>query len=77
MKQTTIQYPAYYVSLSEEELTVLSGGGIESAMVQIVNMGKVFTYIGKIFSAVGVLAVSINSIYVNFVTLREFVNTNY
>lgn len=77
MKQTTIQYPANYVSLSEEELMILSGGGIENAMLQIVNMGKVFTYIGKIFSAVGTLAISINSIYVNFVTLREFVNANY
>lgn len=77
MKQTTIQYPAHCAPLSEEEMVYLSGGGIEEAMVQIVNMGKVFTYIGKIFSAVGVLAVSINSIYVNFITLREFVNANY
>lgn len=77
MKQTAIQYPANYVSLSEEEMMILSGGGMEEAMVQIVNMGKVFTYIGKIFSAVGTLAISINSIYVNFITLREFVNANY
>lgn len=77
MKQTNIQYPANFVVLSEEEQMILSGGGIEDAMLQIVNIGKVFTYIGKIFSAFGTLAVSINSIYVNFVTLREFMNANY
>lgn len=68
---TTMKMPAKFVEIQEEEMVYLDGG-VSDAYQTFLNVGKVFNYIARIFSAASSIINNVNVIYTSIQSLNAF-----
>ena len=72
--QTTMQLPAAYAVITEEEMTYLEGGATitaSDAYTTFQNVGKAFNYLARIFSGASSIINNIDVIYKSVLALND------
>lgn len=73
---TELKMPASFVAIEEEEMVYVEGG-VSEGYQTFLNVGKVFNYIARIFSAASSIVNNVNTIYTAFTSLSSFITTNF
>jgi len=73
MKTKDLRLPAAYTALGANEMIYLAGGAIEDTDTwsTVLQIGKAFNYIARIFSASSSIINNLNTIFVSITALNE------
>ena len=74
MMNNEIKLPAAYAAIDENEMVYLNGGSITDTQGWLIfmNVGSLFNYIARVFSAGSSIVNNINVIVTTFQTLSTF-----
>ena len=73
MMNNEIKLPAAYAAIDESEMVYLNGGSITDTQGWLIfmNVGSLFNYIARVFSAGSSIINNVNVIYQSFLTLSD------
>ena len=73
MMNNEIKMPASFAAIDENEMVYLQGGADEATAWDVfLNVGKLFNYIARVFSAGSSIVNNVNVIVTTFQTLSSF-----
>ena len=77
MMNNEIKLPAAYAAIDENEMVYLNGGSITDTQGWLIfmNVGSLFNYIARVFSAGSSIINNVNVIYQSFVSLNSLLGS--
>ena len=77
MMNNEIKLPAVYAAIDENEMVYLNGGSITDTQGWLIfmNVGSLFNYIARVFSAGSSIINNVNVIYQSFVSLNSLLTS--